>query len=89
MIAKKKAELQRQREQRRRELEGFREWIRRNPHSVDPKVRPAAIDWLNGSIAELDEPGQMKNTRRAGRMSLRDRLRTLVAAIIAQAARYE
>jgi len=83
------AELQRQLVQRRKDLVHFRDWIHAHPNSVDPEVRPAAIDWLNGSIAELDDPGQMKNTRRAGRMSLRDRLRTLVAAIIAQAARYE
>ncbi|GIO13572.1 hypothetical protein J19TS2_31270 [Cohnella xylanilytica] len=80
----KTSELERQREQRRRELTYMRDWIHSHPHRVDPEVRPAAIDFLNNSIAELDEPSKMKNTRRAGRMSLRDRLRTLVAVIVAQ-----
>lgn len=77
-------ELQRERERRRKELIHMRDWIHSHPHRVDPEVKPAAIDFLNNSIAELDRPEKMKNTRRAGRMSLRDRLRTLVAVIVTQ-----
>jgi len=71
-------------ESRRKDLIYFRDWIHSHPNRVDPKVRPAAIDFLNNSIAELDKLSEMENARRAGRTSLRDRLRTLVAAIVSQ-----
>ena len=87
--AKKMTEeqLRKQREQRRKELIYVRDWLHSHPHRVDPDIRPAAIDYLNGCIAELermDKPEQMKSTRLAGRVRLRDRIRTLVAVILTQ-----
>jgi hypothetical protein len=81
---KRKRELERQSNQRRKELQFQRDWIHSHPHRVDPEVRPAAIDFINNSIAELDEPREMKKTLRPGRVRLRDRLRLLVVAIISQ-----
>lgn len=81
----KRNELQRQREQRGKELRHMRDWIHSHPDRVDPDVRPAAIDFLNNSIAELDKHAKMENPRRAGRgQRLRDRLRLLVVAIVTQ-----
>ena len=74
----------RQIRQRKKSLEHFRDWLHSHPNRVDPELRPAAIDYMNGSIAELDKLLEMKNTRPARRMSLRDRLKTLVVAIVTQ-----
>lgn len=75
--------MQRQRERRRKELEWRLNWIIGHPDKVDPEIRPAAIDFLKSSIAELDRE-EMKNTRPARRASLRHRVRSLVIAILTQ-----
>jgi hypothetical protein len=84
MSKKKRIELQRQREQRRKELVMTRDWIHSHPHRVDPEVRPAAIDFLNNSIAELDRFEKNERPLLAGRGRLRDRLRHLVTLILTQ-----
>lgn len=77
-------------DRRRTDLELQLNWVIGNPDKFeDANVREAAIDFLKGSIAELDKPDEiqkMKNTLRPGRVRLRDRLRTLIAAIVTQAA---
>lgn len=70
----------------------MRDWIHSHPHRSDPEVRPAAIDWLNSSIAELDKPDRPlinENDRPARRPKLRAHLKRLVMAILPQAARPE
>lgn len=85
MTKKKRNELQRQREQRTKELAHFRDWIHSHPQHVHPEVQPAAIDYLNSSIAELDamgKPQKMKNDRPGRRPQLRTRLRILMLSIL-------
>ncbi|CAI6072765.1 hypothetical protein COHCIP112018_02359 [Cohnella sp. JJ-181] len=82
-------DMQRAAARRREELEMFRDWMHSHPHRSDPDVRPAAIDWLNSHIAELDKPQEMKNTLRPGRVRLRARLRSLVTLILTQTTRVE
>lgn len=82
----KRNELQRQRDDRRKELEWRLNWVIGNPGKIaDSNLRDGAIDFLKGSIAELDKPTKMENPRRPGRgQSLRDRLRLLIVAIVTQ-----
>lgn len=82
-------EQQRAAARRRDELSMMRDWLHSHPHRSDPEVRPAAIDWLNSSIAELDKPQEMKNTLRPGRVRLSAHLRRLVTLILTQAVRHE
>ncbi|MNR93436.1 hypothetical protein D3C72_244910 [compost metagenome] len=75
--------------ERRKQLEQYRDWLHSHPHRVDADVKPAALDFLNGSLAELDKPAedpeQKENALRPGRAhDLRNRLRNLVMIILAQ-----
>lgn len=75
--------------ERRKQLEQYRDWLHSHPHRVDADVKPAALDFLNGSLAELDEPEvvpeQSKNAFPARKtLGLRDRLKYLVTLIVAQ-----
>lgn len=76
-----KRELKRQRKQRISELKRQRKWIHKNPQQANP----AAIDFVNNSIAELNERRKMKNTLRPGKvLSLRTRLKVLLLSILTQ-----
>lgn len=73
--------------ERRRELETQLRWVTCHPQHFDPNQRDATIDFLKGSIAELDRPEEIKNDRpgRRPRVNrLRDRLRTLLTVILTQ-----
>ncbi|BBH19794.1 hypothetical protein Back11_11390 [Paenibacillus baekrokdamisoli] len=58
--------------QRIKELEHIRDWVHSHPEKVDPDVRPAAVDWLNGEIAGI----QRKTTNR-GRSRLAVRFKNI------------
>lgn len=75
--------------ERRKQLEQYRDWLHSHPHRVDADIKPAALDFLNGSLAELDKPEevpeQKENALRPGRAhGLRIRLRNLVMLIVSQ-----
>lgn len=63
--------------QRIKELEHIRDWLHSHPAKVDPDVKPAAIDWLNGEIAGM----QTKTTNRV-RSRLAVRIKTILVALI-------
>lgn len=75
--------------ERRKQLEQYRDWLHSHPHRSDPEVKLGALDFINGSLAELDKPEivpeQSKNAFPARKtLGLRDRLKYLVALIVAQ-----
>jgi hypothetical protein len=70
--------------ERIKKLEYYLLWLHSNPDKVDPEVRPAAIDFVKGSIAELKAP-QKENDRPGRRPSrLRTRLKVLLSLILTQ-----
>jgi len=73
------------RNERRKELQRQLDWAIGNPHKFeDQNQRYGTIDFIKGSIAELDKPDEMKKTLRPGKVRLRDRLRYLVVVIVSQ-----
>jgi hypothetical protein len=61
-------------------LHNFRNRIANDVNVSDPEVHPAALDWLDGEIAALE---QSKNARLAGRtLGLRTWLKSLVLLIL-------
>lgn len=56
------------------------QWIRRHPDRIDPSKRVDMEIYLNGLIRFAKE--EIKNARRAGRTSLRVRLKHLTASIL-------
>jgi len=48
-------------EERIKELEAMKAWVRDHPSKVDGEVWQAAIDWLNIEIAELKASMRLQN----------------------------
>jgi hypothetical protein len=74
--------------ERRKQLEQYRDWLHSHPHRVDADVKPAALDFISSSLAELDEPEivpeQSKNAFPARKTPLRSTLINLLLSIVTQ-----